>query len=145
MMRRYEFIAAGCLASVAASGPSVAGGSSALHEVVTECRVRSSNDGCQKRIACPEGTTIRSAKAACNLEHGSVSDEQLVAVEGGYVEVVRRSDHVEEGRCWLGSFQVENGRAAVADVEGLAAVWVGCQEHDRNGGDCVIRAALYCE
>ncbi len=138
-------IAVGCLGIVAAFGASAAGSSPALHEVAIECRVRSSNDGCEKSVGCPPGTTIRTARAACNLEHGPVTEEQLSSVELGYVEVVRGSDHVEEGRCWLANNQVGSGRVAMVDVVGLTRVSMGCQEHDRNGGDCVIRGSLYCQ
>ena len=121
-----------------------AGGSPGLHEVTVECRVRSSNDGCEKRVDCPAGTTIRAARAACNLEHGRVTDEQLASVAHGYIAVVRPSDHVDEGKCWVGGSQVESGRVAIADIVGQTGVSVGCQEHDRNGGDCVVRGSLYC-
>ena len=145
MKRLRGFIAAGCLGLVAALAASAAGGSPGRHEVSFECRVRSSNDGCESRVECPAGTTLRAARAACNLEHGAVSDEQLARVEQDNIEVVRASDHVDEGKCWLGSSQVESGRVAVAAVAGLTGVVVGCQEHDKNGGDCVIRGSLYCQ
>jgi hypothetical protein len=95
MMHLRGFIVAGCWGVVAAFGASAAGGSPVPHEVAVECRVKGRNDGCEKRVDCPAGTTIRSARAACNLEHGRVKDEQLSSVEQGYVEVVRASDHVD--------------------------------------------------
>jgi hypothetical protein len=133
------------LGLVVAFGASAAGGSPALREVPLDCRVEGSNDGCENTVACPSGTTIRTARAACNLEHGPVTGEQLDAVEPGYLEVVRRSDHVDEGRCWLGHERIESGRVALAEVVGHTHVSLGCQEHDRNGGDCQIRGSLYCQ
>jgi len=138
-------IAGGCLGILVAFGASAAGSSPTSLEVTIECRVETNNDGCETRVSCPAGTTIRTARAACNLEYGPVSDKQLSSVEHGYVEVVRRSDHVDEGQCWLGSSQVDRGRVAIADVVGLTSVSVGCQEHDKNGGDCQIRGSLFCE
>jgi len=137
--------AAGCLGIVAAFGASAAGSPPTLHEVTIDCGVTSNNDGCEKRVECPPGTTIRSARAACNLEYGSVTDEQLSSMEPGYLEVVRRSDRVEQGSCWLGSSQVEDGLVATAAIVGLTGVSIGCQEHDKNGGDCEIRGSLYCQ
>lgn len=139
------FGAVGGLGMVVALEASAASGAPMPHEVAIECGVRGSNDGCANTVSCPSGTTIRSARAACNLEHGPVADEQLAGVEPGYVEVVRRSDHVEEGRCWVGGNLVERGRVALADVVGQKGVSVGCQEHDRNGGDCQIRGSLSCQ
>lgn len=145
MMKHLRKLGAvGCLGTVVALAASAASGAPVPHEVAIECGVRSSNDGCASTVTCPAGTTIWSASAACNLEHGPVTDEQLARVEPGYVEVVRRSDHVEEGRCWVGGNLVESGRVALADVVGQKGVSVGCQEHDRNGGDCQIRGSLYC-
>lgn len=135
----------GCLGLVVAFAASAAGGSPVVHEVAIDCWVKGSNDGCEGTAACPSGTTIRTAKAACNLEHGPVTSDQLKAVEPGYLQVVRRSDHVEEGRCWLGNDRLESGRLAVADSVGHTQVSLGCQEHDRNGGDCQIRGSLYCQ
>ena len=145
MMHLHTLIARGCLGVMAAFAASVAGSSPASREVTIECRVESNNDGCEKRVDCPPGTTIRTARAACNLEYGPVSDSRLSAVEQGYIEVVRRSDHVDEGQCWLGDTRVDGERAALANVVGLTRVSVGCQEHDKNGGDCQIRGSLYCE
>lgn len=141
----HGFIAAGSLGIVAALGANPASGSPPLHEVLTECRARGSNDGCEKMVECPLGTTLRAATAACNLEHGPVTDEQLSSVKRGYLEVVRPSDQVDEGKCWLANNQIERGRSAIAAIAGQRGVSLGCQEHDRNGGDCQIRATLYCQ
>jgi hypothetical protein len=145
MKAHQGLIAAGCLGIVAAFGTDAGGSSPAVLEVTTECHAQSNNDGCETWVACPPGTTIRTARAACNLEYGPVTDEQLSSVEQGHVEVVRRSDHVDEGSCWLGTAQVGSGRVTVANIVGLTGVTVGCQEHDKNGGDCQIRGSLHCE
>jgi hypothetical protein len=141
----HRVIAAGCLGLAAAFGVSTAGSSPALHEVPIDCSVRSSNDGCETVVSCPSRTKIRTVRAACNLEHGSVTVEQVASVEQGYMEVVRPSDHVEEGRCWVGGIQLGSGHAATTSSAGLTRVTVGCQEHDQNGGDCHIRGLLYCD
>lgn len=144
MKYRHGYLAACCLGMVAAFGASAADGSSAPHEVPIECRAKSNNDGCEKTAACPAGTTMRSATAACNLEHGLVTDEQLSLVERGYLEIVRRSDHSDEGRCWLGNTRIESGRVPIASIADEHGILFGCQEHDRNGGDCHMRGTLFC-
>jgi hypothetical protein len=144
-MTHHHGLIAVCLGLAAASGASSAGSSPARQQVTIDCKVSSSNDGCEKIVGCPEGTKIHTVRAACNLEHGSVTDEQLSSVEQGHIKVVRRSDHVDEGSCWIGTSQVGSGQVAVADILELTRVSVGCQEHDKNGGDCQIRGLLYCE
>ncbi len=145
MKRLHGFSVLGCVAMVAGFGTSAAGSSPALLEVPFECGVTSNNDGCEKTVSCPEGTKLRAAKAACNLEYGSVTDDQLAPVEQGYIEVVRSSDHVDEGRCWVGSAEVDDGTVEIAALSGRSGVSIGCQEYDRNGADCQIRGSLYCE
>jgi hypothetical protein len=143
VLRRVS--AVGCLSLVVGFGSSAAGGPPAVHEVAIDCRVTSSNDGCEARIACPPGSAIQSVTAACNLEYGPITDEHLGLVEPGYLQVLRPSDHVAEGQCWLGAHRTASGRIATADLAGQTGVWIGCQEYDRNGGDCHIRGALYCQ
>jgi hypothetical protein len=145
MKHSHRLIAAGWLGLVATFGASDAVSSPAVKEVAIECRVSSSNDGCDKVVDCPPGTRVRTARAACNLEYGAVTDEQLSSVQRGYLKVVRSSDHVDEARCWVGTNQVGGGQVAIADIRERTRVSVGCQEHDRNGGDCHIRGSLYCE
>lgn len=110
-----------------------------------ECAVSKNNDGCETTVSCPTGATIRGISAACNLEWGSVSDQQLSKVPDGIIEVVRPSDHVDEGTCWVGSTILSEGRATVGGIAKRTSVKLGCQEHDKNGGDCQIRGLLRCE
>lgn len=110
-----------------------------------DCAASSSNDGCEKKIECPGSTRIVHAHAACNLEYGTVSDAQLSAVPYDRIRVVRASDHVSEGSCWVGPSNLDSGEQAITGVRGKRNVAVGCQEHDRNGGDCQIRGVVFCE
>ena len=113
--------------------------------VPIECAASGNNDGCETTVSCPEGTTIRGARAACNLEWGSVTDRRLSKVPDGVIEVVKPSDHAEEGSCWVGSTTLGVDRATIRGVAKRTSVNVGCQEHDENGGDCQIRGSLRCE
>jgi hypothetical protein len=118
--------------------------SCAVTRVVAECRVTDSNSGCQKTAACPAGKRLVGASAACNLEDGAVTDAQLASVPAGAISVVRASDNVSDGQCWLGDDRLSRGRKAVDGFEDRGSVTIGCREVDRNGGDCHIKAALYC-
>jgi hypothetical protein len=120
-------------------------GTPAPGSVPIECTVSKNNDGCETTVSCPRGTSIRSAHAACNLEWGSVSDRRLAEVPENIIEVVRPSDHADEGRCWVGSTSLGEGRATLGGITSQTSVNVGCQEHDQNGGDCQIRGLLRCE
>ncbi|MCH5373714.1 MAG: right-handed parallel beta-helix repeat-containing protein, partial [Planctomycetes bacterium] len=74
-----------------------------------ECRATGSNDGCAGPISCPSGKTIIGAVGACNLEYGSVSEAAFNDVPIGWVDVVRASDHVSDGRCTVGSTRLSWG------------------------------------
>src|SRR5687768_5782916 len=124
MKHLHGFVAAGCLGLAAAFGASDAGSSPVVQELTFECSVKSSNDGCEKIVSCPSGTKTRAARAACNLEHGSITDEQLSSVARGYLEVVRSSDHVDEAACWVGSSRAISGQVAIAGSVGLTRVSV---------------------
>jgi hypothetical protein len=109
-----------------------------------ECRVDGNNGGCQKSVACTDGKHIVGAIAACNLEHGDVSDAELAGVSLDTVKVIRASDDAGQGSCSMHTTAVSTGQA---DVEGLpdrTSITVKCKEHDKNGGDCQVRGALFC-
>jgi hypothetical protein len=115
-----------------------------VQAVEIDCRVSASNDGCETVVRCPAGTTVVRAKAACNLEYGAVTDAQLAGVPGSSLMVVVPSDHVEEGSCWVHQTRVNDGHERIEGVARLTQVSAGCQEHDKNGGDCHIRGTLLC-
>jgi hypothetical protein len=107
-----------------------------------ECQ-GTSNSGCQKTVVVPASKQIIGAKAACNLELGTVSSTDLNKVPVNLVQVLRASDKVLEGRCTLGSASIRNGQAAVNGLNGLNRVSFGCRERDSDGGDCHIKGRLY--
>ncbi len=116
-----------------------------IQTVALECRTSANNDGCEKRVSCPSGTQIVAARAACNLEYGAITDAQLAEIPEGRLAVVRASDHVEEGSCWIEESRlIGDGRRSIEGVAGRSTVSIGCQEHDQNGGDCHLRGVLLC-
>jgi hypothetical protein len=115
-----------------------------VYSVSIDCRISTNNDGCEQQVHCPTGTTVLNARAACNLEYGAVSDAELALVPEGLLTVVDASDHVDEGSCWIQKNQVSTGEQRIEGISDLRGVSAGCQEHDRNGGDCHIRGVLLC-
>ena len=108
-----------------------------------ECQASGNNAGCQKTVVVPAGKKIVGAKAACNLEYGTVAATDLNGVFANFVKVLRASDNVSQGSCTLGSTSIRSGEAAVRGINGLTSLSFGCRENDSNGGDCHIKGRLY--
>jgi hypothetical protein len=108
-----------------------------------ECQASGNNSGCQKTVSVPPGKNIIGAKAACNLEFGTVSATDLDGVIPNFVKVLRASDNVSQGSCTLGSTSIRSLQDVVSGVNGLNSVSFGCRENDSNGGDCHIKVRLY--
>lgn len=116
-----------------------------IERVEFDCQVSDNNSGCEKVVACPSGKKLVGAKAACNLEAGSVSDDTITHLSPNLISVVRTSDNRSEGSCHVGFNQVQNGQTEITRITGFPSVGVGCKEHDKNGGDCHIRGIIYCK
>ena len=118
-----------------------------VERITFDCQVSGDNNGCNQTIGCPSGPPIRrivGAVAACNLEYGSVTDDELSTVPVGFIQVLRASDNIYQGSCHLAGTSLRIGMKELKYVIDHSAVSMGCDEHDNNGGDCHIRAALYC-
>ena len=107
------------------------------------CNAAGNNSGCQKTFSVPRGKKIVGAKAACNLEFGTISSANVDAVPANVVTVLRASDDASDGRCTVGGTSIRRSMAAISGINGLNSVSVGCREQDANGGDCSIKARLY--
>ena len=115
-----------------------------VRKVDFECQVSGNNQGCQRAAACPDGTRVIGAVAACNLEYGGITPEALATVRAGTIKVLEASDSVSDGTCFVGPTRVRRDEQLIQDMAGPNSVSFGCREHDRNGGDCQIRGILYC-
>jgi hypothetical protein len=125
--------------------PGTCSASSEMTRVDFDCRTEGNNSGCGKTIACPDGTFVVRARAACNLEFGEVTAPMLEGVSWNQMSVVRPSDTVSDGACRVGPQWISSGSAGISPaVQGAAEVDVSCDEHDENGGDCHIRGQLEC-
>jgi hypothetical protein len=65
-------------------------------------------------------------------------------VAPGFLSVLRTSDNVSDGSCWLHTTKLSSGSRELASVADRGYVQIGCKENDSNGGDCHIRAAIWC-
>ncbi len=117
---------------------------SAVTRHVFDCRKNSDNNGCSTTISCPPGEKIIGATAACNLEYGEITDDILGTVPTNHIEVITPSDDVSDGTGFIGTNKLQKGQKIITGVDGLEKVLIGCKEHDANGGDCHIKAILYC-
>ena len=107
-------------------------------------QVSGNNKGCQKVVACPSGKKLLGAKAACNLEFGTVPSNALQAILPNMLQVVLASDTVSTGSCHVGGNKLKQGQKEIIINASSPIVAVGCKEHDNNGGDCHIKGHLYC-
>ena len=109
-----------------------------------ECQATGNNSGCQQTVRVPGGKKIIGAKAACNLEFGTVSERDLEGVSTNLVQVLRASDDVSDGSCTVGTTSIRSGQAGVSSsIIGQSSLSFGCREHDANGGDCHIKGKIY--
>ena len=66
------------------------------------CQVEGNNAGCERYYQCPIGTKIVGTIAACNLEYGSVSQNDVDRTVMNYINIVTPSDKVKSGQCYVG-------------------------------------------
>jgi hypothetical protein len=114
-----------------------------LSVMEVQCRAQGRNSGCSGRATCQEGTSLVTAKSACNLEFGEVSNAQLNATPWSFAGVVRRSDRVADGTCRLGPSDISENGARFGNLP--QSVDFSCREQDENGGDCHVRIAVACQ
>lgn len=119
-------------------------GACRLDQVPFQCQMSNSDGGCSGTASCPSGALLMGAHAACNLELPSVSDGELASVPADVIRVVRASDVVSDGSCWVGPRTVRSGDLGIERGLSVARNAFGCRERDANGGDCQIRGAAYC-
>ena len=103
------------------------------------------NKGCQRIVSCPSGQSIVSMKAACNLEDGFVTHDQLLTVQDNTLRVIRASDEVSDGNCIVENDGIKIGEMVITEIAGKQNVLIGCDEHDENNGDCHIKGLLQCQ
>ena len=115
-----------------------------VNKVDFSCQVSGNNKGCQKVVACPSGKKIVGAKAACNLEFGTVSSNALRPILINLIKVIKASDKVSAGSCHVGGNKLQSGQKEITINKSSPSVAIGCKEHDENGGDCHIKGTLYC-
>jgi parallel beta-helix repeat protein len=121
----------------------------AMYTADFACGDSGNDQGCNRFEACPlvqsRQTTAFGAKAACDLEHESVTASELATVPPGRIDVVVPSTNVADGSCYAAATKISQGYETIRGGSNQAGVRFGCHESDSNGGDCEIRGVLYCK
>lgn len=112
-----------------------------------DCQVSGDNAGCRKRVYCPANYRIASVRAACNLEWGSVSSADVQSLPHNTLSIVRETDRSTRGSayCAVSGRSKSKGSTSLGHAVGYQGVEIFCKEHDKNGGDCHVKASLSCE
>ena len=125
-----------------------------ITEVKVDCHSISNNNGCTKEITCDKaGDKILAAKAACNLDWGTVSYDQHKTVDWNEIQTFRKSD-TGVGSCRItdgtlngaGTTYWESAHFAgsVAQVGRFTGTKASfhCNEQDYDGADCHIVGSI---
>jgi hypothetical protein len=115
-----------------------------LSKVTAGCSQIGSDAGCSRTLSCPAGKRVIAARAACNLEWGTVSSAQLGAVPINKISVVLASDTASGSFCRLHGTSLTSGTKSISALPAGQSVSASCAEHDANGGDCSVLAQVYC-
>lgn len=108
-----------------------------------ECLIATNSEGCYKYLECPEGKVNAANRAACNLEHGTVSSVDLP--NWRHINIMRQSDTLPDSECLVNgvSAYLEDTHTHITGSN-EADTYIGCKEHDNNGGDCHILGQQIC-
>lgn len=109
-----------------------------------ECQSIGDNSGCSKDFDCPQGMRISKIKAACNLENGKVTKEQIDSMLWNQLHVEKESDHRSDGECQLGQIHISSSSILLEALKGKSGFNFHCHERDGNGGDCHILGKVIC-
>ena len=70
---------------------------------------------------------------------------RLPATPWNALRVVRESDKISDGHCRVGGMDIAlDAVRLLRPYATPASTTVSCEEHDDNGGDCVIKGELLC-
>lgn len=109
-----------------------------------ECQAVGDNLGCSKEFDCPQGMRVSKIKAACNLEYGKITKEQIDLMPWNQLRVDIESDHRSDGECQIDQTHIANSSVVLDSIKGKAGFNFHCHERDGNGGDCHILGKVIC-
>lgn len=112
----------------------------------SECKITGNSQGCTANFVCPQNQEITAVKVGCNLEWGSVTDSQMNSVRWGKMNILRETDNrINDSFCRIDTDREKRGGShSITTPIGKTAVSMSCKEHDKNGGDCHIKAQFIC-
>ena len=111
-----------------------------------ECNVSSNNAGCAGDVICPDNKFVKAVKAGCNLElnNNPPSWTDVSSLPDNILNVYQVSTNINDGSCWAAGTWLRFNSANIG-VSGFdRSIYVGCKEHDNNGGDCLQRGYVTC-
>jgi len=111
-----------------------------------ECNAEGDNEGCFAKFSCPKGMRVHKVKAACNLETTFISKMALYEMgKDDKIKIVRSSLTLEGSLCKINEVSLNKGEASLSSLIGQDILRLSCQETEKNGGDCAVKAEIYCE
>lgn len=116
-----------------------------ISPIELNCSVNSSDLGCVKKFQCPEGKKISKLKVACNLETNYISEILFNKIEYNNVSILKHSFDELSGSCEVNQIKINSGLASLQDVVGSNSLRLKCQETEKGGGDCSVKAFVICE
>jgi hypothetical protein len=111
-----------------------------------ECKITGNSNGCTTNFICPQNQAITAVKVGCNLEWGTVTDSQMNSVRWGKMNILRQTDtNTRASFCRVETDREKYaGSHSISSPIGKTAVSMSCKEHDKNGGDCHVKAQFIC-
>ncbi|MCL1127914.1 hypothetical protein [Shewanella surugensis] len=94
---------------------------------------------------CPDDKVNAANRAACNLEHGTVSSDDFP--DWDHINIIRQSDTLPDSECLINgtSAYLENDLIHIhTNASSNTNTYIGCKEHDNNSGDCHILGQQIC-
>lgn len=113
-------------------------------EVPFSCKADNNNSGCRGVVTCPSRKNLLAVRAGCNLEFGLVSQSRLASVPWNQVEVVRASDYINAGFCFVADAEISSGSSAINIGSQQNSFEYSCREFDSNGGECHVFGTALC-
>ncbi|WP_299011754.1 hypothetical protein [uncultured Shewanella sp.] len=108
-----------------------------------ECQIEHNSEGCYQYISCPDDKISADIRAACNIEWGTVTKDDLP--NWGHLDIIRQSDTLPDSECLVhevSSYLEESHSHVYPSYENQT--YIGCKEHDKNGGDCHVLGQQIC-
>lgn len=111
-----------------------------------ECSIQGDNKGCLSKFVCPKGGKIQAVKVACNLEIPNIQQRSLYLMgSANRIKIIRSSVTQKDSSCAANDISLKAGEASLSSLLGQDTLRISCKDMENDGGDCAVRAEIYCE